>query len=236
LDALGETDQALDCFTEGIDLARQCADQSFVARLLRFRGNLLLEIGDLSAAQADLEEALRLSRDTGPAPVSAVLSLLAGLAARQGASIRALTLAGTAVRLISGLHRSLQSADLKRLERRLEPIRQALAQSEVQRAMADGAAMDLDRAITYALDNSPESGQSRADGGPPPWRGLSARESEVAQLICRGRTNRQIAEVLVISERTVARHVENILAKLGVPNRTQIARWVVEHGLVDAYG
>jgi non-specific serine/threonine protein kinase len=118
------------------------------------------------------------------------------------------------------------------MERRLEPIRQALALSDVQRAMADGAAMDLDRAIAYALDNAPQSPPPRADEASP-LGGLSARESEVAQLIARGRTNRQIAEKLVISERTAARHVENILAKLGLPNRTQVARWAVEHGLVE---
>ena len=56
--------------------------------------------------------------------------------------------------------------------------------------------------------------------------GLSARETQVAQLVARGLTNRQIAETLVLSERTAGNHVQHILTKLGLHNRTQIAAWV----------
>jgi non-specific serine/threonine protein kinase len=55
---------------------------------------------------------------------------------------------------------------------------------------------------------------------------LSEREAEVAALIARGLTNRQIAEKLSVSERTVDRHVSNILDKLGLGSRTQVAAWV----------
>jgi non-specific serine/threonine protein kinase len=54
---------------------------------------------------------------------------------------------------------------------------------------------------------------------------LTAREGDVARLVARGLTNRQIGEQLVISERTVDRHVENILKKLGYVSRAQIAAW-----------
>jgi len=61
--------------------------------------------------------------------------------------------------------------------------------------------------------------------------GLTAREREVAGLIARGETNREIAEKLVVSERTVESHVTNILAKLGFPSRARIAIWAAEKGL-----
>jgi len=61
--------------------------------------------------------------------------------------------------------------------------------------------------------------------------GLTAREREVATLIARGKTNREIADLLVISERTAEGHVNNILGKLGFTSRAQIAAWVVEQGL-----
>ncbi len=61
--------------------------------------------------------------------------------------------------------------------------------------------------------------------------GLTAREREVAAEIAQGRSNREIAERLVLSERTVATHVANILTKLGFASRTQIAAWVVARGL-----
>ena len=63
---------------------------------------------------------------------------------------------------------------------------------------------------------------------------LSARELEVALLIARGLTNRQVAEELVISERTASTHVTHILNKLGFSTRSQVAAWAVEHGLHPA--
>jgi DNA-binding CsgD family transcriptional regulator len=64
-------------------------------------------------------------------------------------------------------------------------------------------------------------GLDRSTGSP-----LSARETQVAQLVARGMTNRQIAETLVLSERTAENHVQHILTKLGLGSRTQIAAWV----------
>src|SRR5205823_9393785 len=62
---------------------------------------------------------------------------------------------------------------------------------------------------------------------------LSRRECEVAALVARGLTSREIAARLVISERTAETHVGNILGKLGVASRAQIAAWAVEHGLAS---
>jgi len=57
---------------------------------------------------------------------------------------------------------------------------------------------------------------------------LSGREVEVADLVAAALSNRQIAERLVLSERTVESHVRNILTKLGFTTRTEIATWVVQ--------
>jgi len=61
--------------------------------------------------------------------------------------------------------------------------------------------------------------------------GLTYREVEVARLIAEGKTNRQIASELVLSERTVARHIDHILGKLGVSSRTAAAAVVLRAGL-----
>ncbi len=63
------------------------------------------------------------------------------------------------------------------------------------------------------------------------WSGLTEREREVALLIAQGKSNREVAAALVVSERTVTTHVANILAKLGFSSRTQVASWVVEKQL-----
>lgn len=65
--------------------------------------------------------------------------------------------------------------------------------------------------------------------GRPAPSPLSVRKTQVAQLVARGLTNRQIAETLVLSERTTENHVQHILSKLGLANRTQIAGWVATH-------
>jgi DNA-binding CsgD family transcriptional regulator/tetratricopeptide (TPR) repeat protein len=64
------------------------------------------------------------------------------------------------------------------------------------------------------------------------YAGLTEREREIAALIAQGQSNREIADALVLSEHTVARHVSNILAKLNVASRAQIAAWAVEKGLM----
>lgn len=69
----------------------------------------------------------------------------------------------------------------------------------------------------------------------PPGQGrgnaLTEREREVLSLIADGRSNREIARALVLSEKTVKTHVSNILMKLDLADRTQAALWAVRHGI-----
>ena len=91
--------------------------------------------------------------------------------------------------------------------------------------------MSMEEAIEYALPEEelattapPTPGQAPAHKPPT----LTHREEEVATLIARGLTNRQIASEISVSEHTVANHVAKILHKLGFDSRSQITAWVVE--------
>lgn len=71
-----------------------------------------------------------------------------------------------------------------------------------------------------------------ADGGPDQPRALSKRELEVVALIAQGRSNKEIASALTISEATVKKHVGHALAKLGLLDRLQIGLFVARHPLI----
>ncbi|MFI6350856.1 response regulator [Streptomyces sp. NPDC050560] len=72
-----------------------------------------------------------------------------------------------------------------------------------------------------------------ASGGGGRAGSLTEREREVLGLIAVGRSNREIARTLVLSEKTVKTHVSNILMKLDLADRTQAALWAVRHGVAD---
>jgi DNA-binding NarL/FixJ family response regulator len=74
----------------------------------------------------------------------------------------------------------------------------------------------------------------RAHNGEEPRNPLTPRESEVIKLVAENYTNRQIAEALVISEKTVDHHRANILEKLGMRDRVELTRYAIRNGLVEA--
>ena len=79
-----------------------------------------------------------------------------------------------------------------------------------------------------ALQERAQAQPARAEAYPD---GLSQREVEVVRLIALGMTDREIAEALIISARTVGTHVSNILNKIGAINRTEAASYATSHGL-----
>jgi len=131
------------------------------------------------------------------------------------------------------IHRSLGQA--YQLLQRKDQARQEYAAArqlveELVTTITDASLRDqFERA---ALDSFPqEKPLLPREAARHAFGGLTAREREVAVLIAQGKTSREIADLLVVSERTAEVHVSNILGKLGFTSRAQIAVWVVEKGL-----
>ena len=104
---------------------------------------------------------------------------------------------------------------------------------------ADAAARELDAAevVFVRLGATLDAGGIAARRGRAALPGgLTRREAEVLALVAAGRSNREIAASLVLSPKTVARHLSNIFAKLGVSSRTQAAAYAFEHGLATERG
>lgn len=114
-------------------------------------------------------------------------------------------------------------------------VRAQLDETTFDAAWNAGYVMTLDQAIKYALGeikipDAPDALTPR-QAVKEKFGGLTGREREVAALIAQGKSNREIADALVLSERTVEGHVGNILNKLGFHARTQIATWATQQGL-----
>jgi DNA-binding CsgD family transcriptional regulator len=105
-----------------------------------------------------------------------------------------------------------------------------LSQTAFAAAWAAGDAMTLEEAVADAVAAPPAATTATpAPVGPP--GPLSPREREVAALVARGLTNRQLAAALGIAPRTANRHVEHVLTKLGVHSRAEVAAWATVRGL-----
>ncbi|WP_460370413.1 response regulator transcription factor, partial [Actinocorallia lasiicapitis] len=123
------------------------------------------------------------------------------------------------------------------------PARRSLGDTRVAQLWGEGRRLGQDEAAALALENTKrgmpvpaprpaghDTGGHRLPARPvTPPSTLTQREHEITRLVARGLSNKSIAEELVISPATVARHITNILTKLGFTSRAQIAAWSVDN-------
>jgi len=211
------------------------AGAGIIPEALVNRGLAALGQGDYNRAMASFEEALVMSQNLGlKATVSNALEAMASLAAALGEATRAARLWGVAEasRVVTGI--ALPSGDWALHEPYLAAARSGLGEAEWEEALGEGRAMSLEEAAEYALaieanpapHTTPVAEEPSAD---QPTVALTAREKEVAVLVAKEMTNRQIASKLTLSEHTVATHVRNVLKKLRLHSRNQVATWFTEH-------
>jgi len=116
------------------------------------------------------------------------------------------------------------------LARRLTSARHAVGRDGWTTAWLSGQGLTIERAIAFALT---DAAAHRALDAVRPSVGsqLSERELEVARLVAKGLTSREMAVRLTVTERTVNTHLERIRDKLGVRSRAQITAWLLRSGL-----
>jgi DNA-binding CsgD family transcriptional regulator len=206
-------------------LLRESADPSRRVGLLSVEVEIMLEAGDVAAARSACEQLERLGVQWAGTMIGATV------AHARGAVALAERDAGTALR---ALRRAMQA--WRELEAPYEAARAQMLVGLACRALGDddAAAMELDaaREVFAELEAAPDLEKLAAHGRLPETHGLTLRELEVLRLVAAGQSNREIAAALVISEHTVARHLQNIFAKLNVSSRTAASAFAFAHDLV----
>ena len=243
---------AMDCYQAALPILREIDSRPDIARCLAGIGRVALDQGQLTVARAHLAESLRLSQLTGARiGVARGLEAFAALCFREDPGAREgqarlavlLTAAATAMREAAGL----PAPPAGRTQQYLDAAR-SLGPEAVSGLWEEGSGLTPDAAVTLALGSGPPAAGSGAGypasqaspaAGPGVSRGVTARSSltprerEITALIARGYSNKGIADELVISPATAARHVANILSKLGFTSRAQIAAWAAGNGSIQ---
>jgi predicted ATPase/DNA-binding NarL/FixJ family response regulator/Tfp pilus assembly protein PilF len=236
----GDHAAALGYFRDAVTLYREIDARPEIARCLAGIGSVALSQGDLGLARSSLTESLQLSLATGQRPAMARgLEAFAMLAVAGGDLAGATRLAGAALALRAAAGQATSALTRRALDGVLEAARSQLGQPAAAALLDQGSAMSAHEAVRFATTSG--SGElpggkagnevpvAAAAPGAGPSPALTAREHEIAVLIARGLSNRGIADELVISPATAARHVANIFAKLGFSSRAQVAAWAAQH-------
>ncbi|HYN88546.1 MAG TPA: tetratricopeptide repeat protein [Ardenticatenaceae bacterium] len=202
-------------------------------------GSALGKLGSVARAERDYDKAGRLygesltllKRGIAPMEVAEYLLGLAVVASEQGQSVHAARFFGAAASVHEGRHLPVMPVDRAAYDRAEAATRAQLGAVKFQAAWAEGEAMSLDQVVALALA-APQGSPPLRQAAKQAFGGLTRREREIAALIAAGKSNREIAETLIVGITTVETHVTNILTKLGFASRVQVAAWAVEKGLV----
>jgi DNA-binding CsgD family transcriptional regulator len=198
------------------------------------RAGLLPSYIEIMLVVGDIDEARGACRELGEIAEQYESALLQTMVAQARGAVELAT--GDAAAALVNLRRGCEA--WQELEAPYETARTRVLIGRACQALGDedAFALELDaaRRVFEELGAAPDvavvdSLAGRAEAEP---HGLSPRELEVLRQVATGKSNREIAAALVISEHTVARHVQNIFTKLGVPSRTAAGAFAFEHDLV----
>jgi len=212
-----------------------------IARCLAALGQIAMDEGDLDRARQYLTESLKLSTSAGSRTGTArALLVFAMLAVHEGRP-------ESSIQLVAAVSALRHEAHLPPLSpARTQPYLAAaarLAEPVVSQLWAAALDMSVNSAVALALagpteaeDDDHENPQHRPTTVHAAQPTLSARERQVADLVALGASNRNIAEQLSVSPATAARHIANIMVKLGLTSRSQIIQWTRSYNTAGKSG
>jgi non-specific serine/threonine protein kinase len=218
----GELDAGERFGEEALRVGREAGSTTWPPYALFVLASLAHERGDVSGAGARYREAIELAwehRDR--LCIRMALPGLAGLATLEGDPVRALRLAGAANALEENAGIWAFPPIHDRHERWLAAAREAVDPQAGEAAWAAGRALHLDDAVAYALEQATAIGDPVAGARNESDAPLTSREREVLELIAQGRSNREIAEALFVTEHTVKYHVTSLFNRLDVTSRAE---------------
>jgi non-specific serine/threonine protein kinase len=231
-----ENDTATRYLEEALALYRTVGNRLGISNALGQLGLLATLRRDYGRARACFGESLTFYLQMERrAEVATCLDGLAGVALGEGRPELAARLFGAGEAQHEAAGQPLFFAYRAIYERSVAAVRRQLGERTLQVAWAAGRALALDDAIAEATQpGGPTPGteptpiadqrEGRADG-------LSAREAQILHLVAAGRSNREIAEALVLSVRTVETHVARVYGKIGATNRAEAAAYAVRQGI-----
>jgi non-specific serine/threonine protein kinase len=226
----------------GLALARDVGDKLEMGVILVLVGCVAADQENRDHAREAIAEAVELGVDgfrfgRGQRGLVGCALALAHLAASTGRHEEAVLLDTALARWLtsqpSGVY---DSPHIDALMEQRAAARRTVGQPEVDRAVAKGQALTLAEAVAevlsaQALTFGEGSGEAPIAGDPAVPDGLTTRELEVLRLVASGRSNREMAEELVLSVRTVERHVTNLYAKIGARSKVDATTYAFRHGL-----
>jgi DNA-binding CsgD family transcriptional regulator len=233
---LGELTEARVHLEASLTAIRDVHDWKYTAVALIGLGAAARVVGDAAAGALAYTEALTLCRDAGAA--GDLPQCLEGLAAvalaldRPAAAARLLGAAETA--RASGFTPTLPGFE-EAYQATARKVGDVLPPATFAAERAIGRSLTLAEALSLALDLSKIHGTEARESSPQSLAvgGLSEREKEVLKLVAGGQSNAEIATELVLSVRTVEKHVANIYTKIGARGRADAATYALRHGFIQ---
>jgi non-specific serine/threonine protein kinase len=220
-------------FLEALELARRASDLHLQRGIVSDLGHVAMIRGALADSVAWIEQSFAWD-DVLVNRFNAAwcIACLAGVAAQMGDAAQSALLFGAAAAQMERIGAAFRPSVAERYEPITARIRTTLGEGAFNEAQGAGHAMSLPDAIDAALAFVRWFRANPPPPRPPAEAGLTPRELEILRLLVRRQTDREIAEALFLSPRTVGSHTAHILAKLGVGSRRDAAAIAERDGLV----